>query len=256
MNNLTLNEKRIQDFTLKMKKCLFAFILFILAAVIIFRAVFPGDFHLNFEKMEISYETWVRYKPYNLGNMTQEQKELYARDYMLDEYGVEVNTEYKTPTGTPFSRLYPFVLISPIDSNDAFEFYHIFFKGNGKICDDYYLSEIQDFVTQKVEQDIADLPYDCVVITHTYNYSPYFPTYRMKWFAKNYPLEFLKLKKTYTMISYIFSTDYVGQKDKLSKMLEEKTSYMNADGNLFFVDGDIHQYDLSSLKPEMLLAFY
>ncbi|MBE6836305.1 MAG: hypothetical protein E7515_08705 [Ruminococcaceae bacterium] len=188
--------------------------------------------------------------------MTKEQKEQYAKEYMLDKYGVDVNAEYKVPTGTSFSRLYPYVKISSKNSDDPFEIYHVFFKGNGKICDDYYLYNIQDFVTEKVKQVTEDLPYECVVITHTYNYSPYYPTYRMKRLAKNEQMKFLKLKKTITRIDYIFSTDCVEHKDELCKMLEDKTSFMNADGNLYFVDGDIHKVEFSSLKPEMLLAFY
>lgn len=202
-------------------------------------------------------ETWVRYKSYNIGSMTQEQKEQYARDYMLDKYGIETKTEYVIPEGTAFSRLYPFVKITPKNSNDQCEYYHVFFKPNGKICDDYYLHDIQDFITEKVTQDTEELPYDCVVFTHTYTLSPYFPTYKMKRLAKDDPIEFIKLKKTITRIDYIFSNNCVEHKDELCKILEEKTSsYIFADGNLFFVDGDIHEFDFSSLEPEMLLSTY
>ena len=218
----------------------------------------PFDLYYDFHERELRVETWQRYKPYNLKVMSQEQKEKYAYDYMLDKYGVEVDVKsVGIPGGTTdFSRFYTMAVFTPKYSDDPFEFYHLYFKGNGKVCDDYYLHDVQDAVAEKVRQDAGDLPYDCVINVHVYTLSPCFPTYKMKRLAKKDPLEFIKLKETSTRIDYFFSSEYAEHKDELRDTLQQKTTYMYSRGNLFFVDGDIHEIDLSQLDPSTLLAFY
>ncbi len=260
MNYYGQNQK-LEQLSNKSKKKGMAIMIGVLIIIVLLFQLFkflPFDLHYNTKTRELDVETWVRYKPYNLGSMTQEQKEQYAKDYMLDNYGVEVNVKKFGIPGstTDFSRFYTMATVSPIDSDVPFDTYNIYFKGNGKICDDYYLRDIQSFVTQQVKNDISDLPYEYSVVTRTCTLSPYFPTYKMKKMAKENPLDFLKLKRTYTVIYYFFSTDCIEYKEEIRDFLESKTNYMNADGNLYFVDGDINQIDLSNIDPSTLLAFY
>ncbi len=218
-------------------------ILFSIVIVIMLIAVLFYAKHQN-------TETWKKYKPYNFTTMTQDQQEKYVYDYILDKYGVEVNVKsIGIPGGTDaFDRFYYTANVSPKTSSDPKDTYFVFFKSqiNGEICDTFFFRDIQEYVTDTIQKDIMDLPYDFYMVSHTYLTNPYYPTYKMEYLAKNDPHSLFVSEKTFTTIDIYFNSSDVEHLNEIKSYLRDKLGYTRISGWIYFVD-DINAVDISSL---------